>query len=70
MDRYCVNMIAQQNGDHEVHNLSKGCDYLPESGNRRDLGEFGSSFLAVEMAKLFFEQVNGCYYCCRESHSS
>ncbi|MBB5703853.1 hypothetical protein FHS76_003766 [Ochrobactrum daejeonense] len=34
MKQYCVNNIAQANGDHEVHTMAYG--FLPS--NRKDLG--------------------------------
>ena len=34
MPNFCVNKDAQSNGDHEVHDLSADCSYLPDAGNR------------------------------------
>lgn len=66
--RYYVNKKAQNNGDHEVHNVT--CSWLPDADNRLYLGEFSSSAAAVKEAKRYYTQSNGCYYCCRESHTS
>lgn len=66
--RFYVNKNAQSNGDHEVHRAT--CDWLPIPENRLYLGEFTSSWQAVQEAKKYYDQVNGCYYCCPETHTS
>jgi len=63
-----VHTVAQSNGDHEVHRAT--CSWLPNAENRIYLGEFNTSYEAVQEAKKHFTQVDGCYYCCRESHTS
>jgi len=68
MAKYYVNKRAQVNGDHEVHKL--GCSYMPSEENRKYLGEFSSCRPAVAEAKKEYRQVNGCYYCSRECHTS
>lgn len=71
MPNYCVNKTAQAgSGDHEVHDLSstKGC--LPEATNRIDLGYFASCTGAVAAAKRYFSDVNGCYWCARDCHTT
>ncbi|WP_350289830.1 hypothetical protein [uncultured Croceitalea sp.] len=68
MAKYYVNKNAQANGDHEVHKTS--CSWLPEVKNRIYLGEFSSCKGAVREAKNHYSQVNGCYYCSRDCHSS
>ena len=68
MDHYYVNKNAQSNGDHEVHKES--CDYLPNSENRIYLGYYSNCREAVKKAKEYFDQVNGCYYCSYECHTS
>jgi hypothetical protein len=68
---YCVNKNAQPGtGDHEVHDLSsqKGC--LPDSENRLNLGTHASCGGAVEAAKRYYDDVNGCYYCASECHTT
>lgn len=69
MARFCVNMNAQANGDHEVHNLTDGCSYLPDTDNRKDLGYHDSCRGAVTEAKKTYAQSNGCYYCCKACHT-
>jgi hypothetical protein len=66
--RYYVNKNAQANGDHEVHVPT--CSFFPASENRVYLGEFSSCHTAVTEAKKYYNQVNGCYYCCGACHTS
>jgi len=66
--RFYVNKNAQNNGDHEVHRAT--CSWLPDSENRLYLGDFNTSQEAVREAKKYYNQVNGCYYCCPETHTS
>jgi len=68
MASYYVNKRAQSNGDHEVHRSK--CEYMPSAENRMYLGEFASCHGAVAEAKKTYPQSNGCYYCCRECHTS
>ena len=68
MSSYYVNTNAQANGDHEVH--TTGCEYLPARENRIYLGEFTSCHQAVQEARKYYSQVNGCYYCSRPCHTT
>ncbi|GMN06287.1 hypothetical protein MTsPCn5_16760 [Croceitalea sp. MTPC5] len=68
MAKYYVNKNAQANGDHEVH--KEGCVWLPLVGNRIYLGSFTNCKSAVREAKKYYTQVNGCYYCSRDCHTS
>ncbi|PTX58818.1 hypothetical protein C8N46_112126 [Kordia periserrulae] len=68
MAKYYVNKNAQANGDHEVH--KSGCLWLPNAENRKYLGEFSNCEDAVEKAKDYYDQVNGCYYCSNDCHTS
>lgn len=63
MPSFCVNRNAQSNGDHEVHDISANCSYLPDSVNRLALGDYATCHGAVQAAKAYYRQVNGCYYC-------
>lgn len=67
MTRYYVNQNAQANGDHEVHRF--GCDWLPARENRIYLGRFNSCHSAVQKAREYYNQVNGCYYCSNACHT-
>lgn len=64
--RYYVNKNAQQNGDHEVHRSY--CGWLPDAANRLDLGECSTPQEALRVARLYYNQVDGCAYCCPEIH--
>ena len=68
MASYYVNKNAQSNGDHEVH--TTGCSFLPKIENRIYLGEFDNCKDAVEQAKKHYTQVDGCYYCSRDCHTT
>ncbi len=65
--KYYVNTKEQVNGDHEVH--EEGCIYMPGLENRRLLGEFSNCHDAVNEAKKFLSQVNGCIYCSTPCHT-
>lgn len=66
--KYYVNKNAQSNGDHEVH--TKDCSWLPIADNRIYLGDFSSCHTAVSEAKKYYDDVDGCYYCCESCHTS
>ncbi len=70
MNNFCVNVNAQSNGDHEVHNTDAGCRYLPAPGNRIDLGLHSTCRTAVAQARHHFHLVNGCAYCAWQCHTS
>jgi hypothetical protein len=57
-----VNKRPQQGGDHLVHR--NGCAWMPK--DPRYLGEFVTSYSAVEAAKKFYSLVDGCHWCCPE----
>ena len=65
-----INHNQQTNGDHEVHDSE--CSYLPDVSNRTYLGYLSSSHEAINIAKIKFPSwsINGCYWCCPESHTS
>ena len=67
MSNYYVNMNAQSNGDHEVH--KSGCSYMPDSENRKYLGDFATCGPAVTEAKKTYKQSNGCFYCANACHT-
>ncbi len=71
MSVFIVNKQSQFNGDHEVHNLTTGCRYMPQSQNRVELGEHPCCYDAVLFAHRNWPQsrINGCYYCCNECHT-
>lgn len=66
--KYYVNKNAQDNGDHEVH--TKDCTFLPNSENRKELGEFSNCSDAVKEAKKSYPKSNGCKTCSNACHTS
>lgn len=70
MPNFIVNTNAQSNGDHEVHNKTDGCSYMPAASNQKDLGTHVSCSGAVTEAKRTYSQSNGCYYCCNACHTT
>jgi len=72
MPRFIINKNAQTNGDHEVHNTTAGCAYMPDLGNQIDLGVQNSCREAVARAKSNWptNRINGCYYCCNACHTT
>jgi len=69
MDKYIVNINPQANGDHEVHNESKGCSHMPLPKNRKEVGLFDNCREAVAEAKKWDPLSDGCYYCAHECHT-
>ena len=71
MSRFIVNRNAQtnDNNEHEVHNITLGCNHLPDLENQVDLGEHQSCHGAVQAAKRTYPNSNGCYYCCNACHT-
>jgi len=69
MPYFIVNKNAQPNGDHEVHNATTDCDWMPSMGNQLDLGDHTDCRGAVEEAKGTYPQSNGCRYCCPACHT-
>ncbi|HRQ87557.1 MAG TPA: hypothetical protein PLA50_02095 [Bacteroidia bacterium] len=72
MEKFIINENQQANGDHEVHNETKGCAFMPEPRNRVDLGYHSSCHGAVAKAKVQWPnaRINGCAYCCPACHTS
>lgn len=72
MPKFVLNKNAQQNGDHEVHNATAGCSYMPAPANQIDLGIHTTCHDAVAYAKRLYpnNRINGCYYCCKACHTS
>lgn len=70
MADYYVNRQAQVNGDHEVHDKA-ACppQYFPSPQNAAYLGNFNTCAQAVQTARSYFSQVNGCFYCARACHT-
>lgn len=71
MPAFIVNSNPQPNGDHEVHNTSTGCIYMPSPSNQIDLGFLPTCQSAVADAKRRWpgHRINGCYYCANACHT-
>lgn len=67
MAEFCVNKSEQTNGDHEVH--ERGCVYWPASQNVQGLGWHANCSSAVQAARQYYRQVNGCKTCARSCHT-
>ena len=66
MAKYRVNRIARSpNGDHEVH--KEGCKWWPTQ-SYVDLGEHLSCATAVNAAKPYYRDANGCATCSPACH--
>lgn len=66
MAEYCVNTIAQLNGDHEVH--ERRCQFWPV--RNIPLGFHYSCAGAVQEAKRYYSKSNGCYWCSLACHTT
>lgn len=66
MELYIVNRNAQPTGEHEVHTSSG--EHAPSINNRINLGFFHNSSEAIREAKKYYNNVDGCFYCCPENH--
>lgn len=69
MPQFIVNTQVQSNGDHEVHNKTSGCIFMPDAANQKNLGTHTNCHGAVAEAKKTYRQSNGCYYCCTDCHT-
>lgn len=74
MDCYILNknqQDSQSSENYEVHNEDM-CNRLPLTKNRIFLGFFSNSHSAVRDAKAKYPgmapDIEGCSYCCPESH--
>ena len=71
MPYYCVNKVAQSgSGDHEVHDLASTMNCLPAETNRINLGYHTTCSGAVQAAKAYYADVNGCYWCAGACHTT
>lgn len=69
MSNYCVNKNPQSTGEHEIHNLDASCSHLPDYSNRLNLGWHLNCHSAVKKAKEYYNNVDGCLYCCSDCHT-
>ncbi len=73
MYRFIVNKNAQTShrGEHEVHNLDRGCSHLPLPQNQVDLGYHANcrNALAFVREKNPNHIFDGCKHCATECHT-
>ncbi|RMH94500.1 hypothetical protein EBB59_02135 [Lysobacter pythonis] len=71
MPKFILNANPQTNGDHEVHNVTIGCTYMPAASNQIDLGYHADCQGAVAEAKRRWpnSRINGCFYCANACHT-
>ncbi|MGE4192868.1 MAG: hypothetical protein AB7E51_05720 [Pseudodesulfovibrio sp.] len=67
MPKYYVNKKAQSTGEHEIH--TSDCAHKPLTENSLYLGEFSNCREAVSKAQVYYDNVDGCYYCCNKCHT-
>jgi hypothetical protein len=65
--QFHVNKNAQSTGEHEVH--QNGCSHQPDLKNRKALGSCVSCRGAITKAKQYYDNVDGCKYCCSACHT-
>lgn len=65
MDHYHVNKEPQPKGEHEVH--TTGCKFFPK--NTEDLYMCSDCHEALDVARKFYSNVDGCKHCCEECHT-
>ena len=67
---YYLNLNADKNGNHEVHD--KDCYYLSLTTEKEYLGYFDNCQDAIREAKAkhpsYLYKVDGCYYCSKSCH--
>jgi hypothetical protein len=72
MGYYYLNNNQQPSGDYEVHTTE--CTQGADPENQLNLGWHADCYSAVAKAKQSYPNVasniNGCYYCCEECHTS
>ena len=68
MAEFYVEINAQENGDHMVHNAN--CSHLPAQDVIRYLGSISHCASALKKAGERFKQVNGCPHCAVTCHAA
>ncbi|WP_292587862.1 MULTISPECIES: hypothetical protein [unclassified Mesotoga] len=63
---YYVDDSAKPAGEHEIH--TEHCERLREVKSKTMLGDFVNCFGALQKARDFYQNVDGCAYCCSECH--
>ena len=42
MAKFIINKNQQSNGDHEIHNATHGCSYMPNPKNQEEIGYYNT----------------------------
>jgi len=67
MPNYIVNQRAQSTGEHEVHETT--CSSAPASWNQQALGWHATCQSAVQAARQYYTNVDGCAHCSSACHT-
>ena len=67
MPKYYVNDNPQTSGEHEVH--KEGCYWLGLAHSTTPLGTHSSCQSAIQKARIYYSNVDGCAYCSSECHT-
>ena len=70
--KYFLSKQSQYTGEHEVHNATTGCTYMPGMEHLIKLGLHSSCAAAIAHARSPFPEIkiNGCYFCCNSCHTT
>jgi hypothetical protein len=68
MAEFYVEINAQENGEHIVHNAT--CSHLPAKEVIQYLGAISNCASALKKASERFKQVNGCPHCAVACHAA
>ena len=68
MIKFIVDEQESAQGVHYIHNVTEGCEDLPEFDNQILIGYFANYDLAYKRARMNWprEKVEGCHKCCTE----
>lgn len=72
MAEYIINKNKDNQGNNEIHNISKvpSCQHLPIPANRVSLGFRSSDKEALSYAKqIGWKNADGCFHCCKDAHT-
>lgn len=67
LKKYYLNVKPQETGEHEVHN--EFCPWLKFTAKLKYLGDFNSCTEAVEEARKYYSNIDGCKACSSECHT-
>lgn len=64
---YFVATRPQSNEHHTVH--KEGCPFMPDDSKRIKLGQFKSTFDALNEGRRHYTKSDSCRFCSKEHHS-